>query len=122
MIKSNDQQIATQARAFPVEDVRVLFPALKTSDDFVFFDNAAGAQAPQIVVDAVIRHLIECNVQRGGRYGRSQKVDATIARARQSVADFLKAGHPREVSFGTNATSFTRLVNLAIGQSLVGRR
>src|SRR5579859_42593 len=122
MIKSNDQQsdqqIAMQARAFPVEDVRALFPALKTSDDFVFFDNAAGAQAPQIVVDAVTRHLVECNVQRGGRYGRSQKVDATIARARQSVADFLNAGDPREVSFGMNATSFIRLVSLAIGQSL----
>ncbi len=118
MIKTSDQQIATQARAFPVEDIRALFPALKTSDDFVFFDNAAGAQAPQIVVDAVTRHLIECNVQRGGRYGRSQKVDAAIARARQSVADFLNASDPREVSFGMNATSFIRLVSLAIGQSL----
>lgn len=126
MIKSsdhqNDRQMATQARAFPVEDVRALFPALKSSDDFVFFDNAAGAQAPQIVVDAVTRHLTECNVQRGGRYGRSQTVDATIARARQSVADFLNAGDAREVSFGMNATSFIRLVSLAIGQSLGGRR
>lgn len=126
MIKSNDdqkdRQIATQARPFPVEDIRALFPALKTSDDFVFFDNAAGAQAPQTVVDAVTRHLIECNVQRGGRYGRSQEVDATMARARQSVADFLNAGDPREVSFGMNATSFIRLVSLAIGQSLSKRR
>lgn len=126
MIKSNDhqndRQIATQSRAFPVEDIRALFPALKTSDDFVFFDNAAGAQAPQTVVDAVTRHLIECNVQRGGRYGRSQKVDATIARARQSVAEFLNAGDPREVSFGMNATSFIRLVSLAIGQTLGERR
>lgn len=126
MIKSNDhqkdRQVATQSGAFPVEDIRTLFPALKTSDNFVFFDNAAGAQAPQTVVDAVTRHLIECNVQRGGRYGRSQKVDATIARARQSVADFLNAGDPREVSFGMNATSFIRLVSLTIGQSLGERR
>jgi cysteine desulfurase family protein (TIGR01976 family) len=126
MIKSddhqNDRQIATQSHTFPVEDIRALFPALKTSDDFVFFDNAAGAQVPQVVLDAVTRHLIECNVQRGGRYGRSQKVDATIARARQSVADFLNAGDPLEVSFGMNATSFIRLVSLAIGQSLDERR
>ncbi|MGH9727240.1 MAG: cysteine desulfurase-like protein [Candidatus Acidiferrales bacterium] len=122
MTKSDDQQIATQPGTFPVEDVRALFPALKTSDDFIFFDNAAGAQVPQAVLDAVNRHLVECNVQRGGRYGRSQKVDATIARARQSVADFLNAGEPREISFGMNATSFIRLVSLAIGQSLSERR
>ncbi|MFZ0735599.1 MAG: cysteine desulfurase-like protein [Candidatus Acidiferrales bacterium] len=107
----------TQPR-FPIESVRVSFPALAQSASFIYFDNAAGAQIPQIVLDAINRHLLECNVQRGGRYGKSLEVDATIARARQSVATLLNARDPSEVAFGMNATSFIRLVSLAIGQGL----
>jgi cysteine desulfurase family protein (TIGR01976 family) len=106
---------------FPIQTVRSSFPALKHASAFQFFDNAAGAQVPQIVLDAVNRHLVECNVQRGGRYPKSQEVDAAIARARQSVADLLNARDPNEIAFGMNATSFIRLVSLAIGQTLAKR-
>jgi cysteine desulfurase family protein (TIGR01976 family) len=103
---------------FSIETIRSFFPALHRSPAFTFFDNAAGAQIPQIVFDAIHRHLLECNVQRGGRYAKSQEVDATIARARQSVADFLNARDSSEIAFGMNATSFIRLISLAIGQTL----
>lgn len=106
---------------FPIETVRPTFPALRRSPEFVFFDNAAGAQIPQIVLDAVNRHLLECNVQRGGRYAKSREVDETIARARQSVADLVNARDASEIAFGMNATSFIRVVSLAIGQTL-GKR
>jgi cysteine desulfurase family protein (TIGR01976 family) len=106
---------------FPIETIRSFFPALHRPPAFTFFDNAAGAQIPQAVFDAVNRHLLECNVQRGGRYAKSQEVDATIARARQSVADFLNARDPSEIAFGMNATSFIRLASLAIGQTLEKR-
>jgi cysteine desulfurase family protein (TIGR01976 family) len=108
-----------QEPSFPVAALRSTFPALQS--DFIFFDNAAGAQVPQRVLDAVNHHLLDCNVQRGGRYAKSQEVDATIARARQSVADLLNARHPNEVAFGMNATSFIRLVSLAIGRTLETR-
>jgi cysteine desulfurase family protein (TIGR01976 family) len=104
--------------AFPVDSIRSAFPALKHSAPFIFFDNAAGAQIPQAVFDAVNRHLLECNVQRGGRYAKSQEVDATIARGRESVAELLNARSPNEIAFGMNATSFIRIVSLAIGQTL----
>jgi cysteine desulfurase family protein (TIGR01976 family) len=109
------------AATFPIASVREAFPALNRSPEFIFFDNAAGAQIPQIVLDAVNRHLLECNVQRGGRYGQSREVDATISGARQSVADLVNARHPNEIAFGMNATSFIRLVSLAIGQTLSAR-
>lgn len=106
---------------FSMETIRAFFPALHRSPAFTFFDNAAGAQVPQVVLDAINHHLLECNVQRGGRYAKSQEVDATIARARQSVADFLNARDPSEIAFGMNATSFIRLISLAIGQTLSQR-
>jgi len=106
---------------FPAEALRAQFPALQRAGSFVFFDNAAGAQVPQVVLDAVNRHLIEHNVQRGGRYPQSIAVDATIARARQSVAAFLNARRPEEIAFGMNATSFIRTISLAVGLTLQDR-
>ncbi|HEY1891373.1 MAG TPA: cysteine desulfurase-like protein [Steroidobacteraceae bacterium] len=103
---------------FPVEMLRRRFPALRTAGSCVFFDNAAGAQVPDAVIDAVRHHLIERNVQRGGRYPRSMAVDAVIARARSHVAAFVNARQPEEIAFGMNATSFIRTVSLAIGQML----
>ena len=112
-------EIASGSNAdFPIAAVRAAFPALARTPEFIFFDNAAGAQVPQIVLDAVNHHLLECNVQRGGRYAKSREVDATISRARESVADLVNARDASEIAFGMNATSFIRLVSLAIGQTL----
>ncbi|TGW07255.1 hypothetical protein EN788_37780, partial [Mesorhizobium sp. M2D.F.Ca.ET.145.01.1.1] len=32
---------------FPVDTIRAMFPALQRAGDFIFMDNAAGAQIPQ---------------------------------------------------------------------------
>src|SRR4029077_12126491 len=98
------------------------FPALNRSESSLFFDNAAGAQIPQTVFDAINGHLLRRNVQRGGRYRESREVDAEIASARQTVATFLNAAEPDEVAFGMNATSFIRLVSLALSQRFADRR
>ena len=103
---------------FPVETLRRRFPALRAAGSDIFFDNAAGAQVPDGVLEAVSRHLIERNVQRGGRYPRSLAVDAVISRAREHVAALVNARGPQEIAFGMNATSFMRMVSLAIGQML----
>ena len=114
-------RMASSPAAFPVEALREQFPALKHAGNSIFFDNAAGAQVPQMVLDAVNFHLIDHNVQRGGRYPQSMAVDDTIARARASVAAFVNAQRPEEIAFGMNATSFIRIISLAIGMTL-GKR
>ena len=106
---------------FPVNDLRREFPALEQAGDFLFFDNAAGAQIPASVLAAVTDHLVSRNVQRGGPYRRSQDVDAMIVRAREAVAAFVNARSPNEIAFGLNATSFIRSISLAIGQTLEAR-
>ena len=109
---------SASAADFPAQTLRSQFPALQRAGSFIFFDNAAGAQVPQRVLDAVNAHLLEHNVQRGGRYAQSIAVDAVIQRARERVAALLNARRPEEIAFGMNATSFIRLVSLAIGQML----
>jgi len=107
---------------FPISWVRECFPALNLGDNFIFFDNGAGAQIPQAALDAVQKHLILRNAQRGGRYRHSVEVDETIQRARQSVAALLNANSADEVAFGMNATSFIRIVSLAIAEIMGARR
>ncbi|MBW4050793.1 MAG: cysteine desulfurase-like protein [Proteobacteria bacterium] len=107
--------------SFPVESLRAQFPALRLAGSFAFLDNAAGAQVPQVVMDSVNRHLLEHNVQRGGRYAISVAVDAMIARARAHVAAFINAGRSEEIAFGMNATSFIRQVSLAVAETLAVR-
>jgi cysteine desulfurase family protein (TIGR01976 family) len=117
---SDARQLAS-CRKFPVESVRCMFPALERSSNFIFFDNAAGAQVPQGVLDAVSHHLVEHNVQRGGRYQKSRAVDQAVAEARESVRLLVNAESAAEIAFGMNATSFIRLVSLGIGQMLQQR-
>ena len=112
----------TSVRTFPVKAVRSKFPALERAAPFIYFDNAAGAQAPQVVLDAVAGHLLDFNVQRGGRYPKSVEVDRVIAEARSKVAAWINAGSPEEVAFGMNATSFMRVVSLAVGSTLKPER
>src|SRR5712692_3788503 len=107
---------------FPVDDLRRQFPALEQAGEFVFFDNAAGAQIPARVLAAVTDHLVTRNVQRGGPYRHSREVDAMIARARDSVAAFVNARGADEIAFGLNATSFIRAISLAIGKPPGWRR
>jgi cysteine desulfurase family protein (TIGR01976 family) len=107
---------------FPISWVRESFPALNSRDDFIFFDNGAGAQVPQTVLDAVLHHLVSRNVQRGGRYRQSREVDESIQKARESVAIFLNARDSAEVAFGMNATSFIRIVSQAIAENIRDRR
>jgi cysteine desulfurase family protein (TIGR01976 family) len=110
------------AVTFPSAWARSQFPALQQAEPFIYFDNAAGAQAPTNVLDAVARHLLTFNVQRGGRYPKSVEVDRVITEARRKVACLLNATDPDEVAFGMNATSFMRLVSLALGQTLKAER
>lgn len=102
---------------FPLDFVRKAFPALAGTDR-VFFDNAAGAQAPERVISAVEQHLRERNVQRGGRYSLSRDVDEVISRARESLQIFLNAYSPDEIVFGLNATGLVRMASLAIAEML----
>lgn len=94
-----------------LEGVRERFPALRRAGErTIFFDNAAGAQVPDEVHDAIRRHLLERNVQRGGHYPLSREVDEQIAETRRLLAAFVNAGRPEEIVFGLNATTLIRAV------------
>ena len=107
--------------SFPIDSIRSQFPALNEPRGTIFFDNAAGAQLPARVVDAVRDHLVHRMVQRGGPYMLSREVDDVIERARAAVADLVNAADPNEIVFGLNGTSFMRLVSQTIAEQRDGR-
>src|SRR5436309_13029634 len=106
---------------FLIDTIRSEFPALRESRGTIFFDNAAGAQLPGRVIDAVRDHLAHRMVQRGGPYRLSREVDDVIERARAAVADLVNAPDPNEIVFGLNGTSFMRLVSQTIPEQRDGR-
>jgi selenocysteine lyase/cysteine desulfurase len=82
-----------------VERLRAEFPALQRAGKDVFFDNAAGAQVPKAVFDAIHEHLLVRNVQRGGRYSQSVAVDEILAQAEPaSVRSSMRASRTRSPS------------------------
>ena len=122
MTNSTSANPSAGHNSFPVDEVRDMFPAIRKAGDFIFLDNAGGAQVPQAVVDAVANHLIDFNVQRMAKYQHSQGVDRNLDEARESVALLVNAYRPEEISFGLNATSFIRLVSLGIAKLLSERK
>ena len=107
-----------------VTALRAQFPALhRPVDDAgtlpVHFDNPAGTQVPQRVIDAVAEYYTSMNANHGGAFPTSQRSDAMEHATRQAVADFLNAAHWEEIVFGPNTTTLNFSLSRAIGQTLL---
>ncbi|MEE8444067.1 MAG: cysteine desulfurase [Alphaproteobacteria bacterium] len=106
---------------FDVERVRRDFPILAETvydKKLVYFDNAASAQKPRAVIDA-ISHTYEhqyANVHRGVHYMSQRATDAMEA-ARDKVRGFLNAAEASEIIFVRGATEGINLVASSWGRA-----
>lgn len=102
--------------------LRRQFPALNqltsAGSHPIFFDNPAGTQVPQRVIDAVTHYYTYTNANAGGFFATSQRSDAIVQDTRQMVADFLNAPRADEIVFGPNMTSLMFALTRAIGKTL----
>lgn len=104
---------------FPIAAIRDQFPALALTDDGrsrVYFDNPAGTQVPQRVIDRVTETLVQANANLGGPFRTSNAADAVLDAARSAMADMLHAGSPDEIVFGNNMTSLTLHLSRALAE------
>ncbi|ROR32596.1 cysteine desulfurase [Inmirania thermothiophila] len=97
-----------------VERVRRDFPVLHQEvhgRPLVYLDNAATAQKPRAVIEAVDRFYRRdnANVHRGV-HTLSQRATAAYEGARETVRRFLNAADPREIVFVRGATEGINLV------------
>lgn len=106
---------------FDVKAVRAQFPSLNipVSDGTlpVFFDNPAGTQVPQRVIDAVVDYYRTMNANSGGVFGTSVRSDAAVEYARQRVAAFLNANDVHEIAFSQNMTTHNFNLSRALARN-----
>jgi cysteine desulfurase/selenocysteine lyase len=104
------------SRPAPLDPARIRddFPILQRrirGKPLVYLDNAATAQKPQAVIDAVSRFYRRdnANIHRGVHY-LSAQATAAYDKVREQVARFLNARSPREVVFTRGTTDSINLV------------
>lgn len=108
--------------SFDVEAARRQFPSLNRPVEGdtlpVYFDNPAGTQVPQRVMDAVTEYYMTRNANAGGAFLTSQRNDEAVELARKTVAEFLNASDPREIIFGPNMTTLNFALSRALARTL----
>ncbi|MEC9105143.1 MAG: aminotransferase class V-fold PLP-dependent enzyme, partial [Pseudomonadota bacterium] len=82
--------------------VQAQFPGL--ASDWVFFDNAGGAQIAQPALDRMVEFLTHRNVQIGGSYAVSQAAAEALMAGRRAAATLVNAARPEEIVFGPSTT------------------
>jgi cysteine desulfurase family protein (TIGR01976 family) len=80
-----------------------------------YFDGPGGTQVPRGVVEAIADYLYRHNANTHWKYPTSAETDATLANAREALADFL-GGDATEIVFGANATTLAFHVSRALGR------
>jgi len=106
---------------FPIEAVRMQFPALALKDDGqkrIYLDNPAGTQVPQRVIDGVVRGMTLGASNLGGTFSASRTSDQIWVDAHQAMAEFLGASAD-EIIVGPSMTNLTFNMSRTIGRTLV---
>ena len=104
---------------YDAKAIRSEFPALSVCDGGVpriYFDNPAGTQVPQSVVDSMTKCLLESNANLGGFFKTSELASALFDEAHVAMADLLNASGPDEIVFGQNMTTITLHLSRSIGR------
>src|SRR5688572_24483664 len=106
---------------FDIVGVRAQFPALNqviNGRTPIYFDNPAGTQVPQRVIDAVVDYFSRINANQGGAFSTSHATDVMVHEAREIMADFLNAPSSEQIVFGPNSTTLNFAFSRALAQTL----
>ena len=102
-----------------VMDYKKDFPIFKNTD-VVYLDNAATAQRPRCVIDAVDSFYEKSNANPlRGLYPLSVEATEIYESARRTVAGFIGAGDPDEIVFTRNTTESINLIAYSYGLKYV---
>ncbi|HUL72673.1 MAG TPA: cysteine desulfurase [Vicinamibacterales bacterium] len=114
MLRTSTYDVAAIRAEFPALDQRVHGRPL------VYLDNAATAQKPHAVLEAIQRYYEHdnANVHRGVHV-LSERATAAYEEAREITRAFLNAASTREIIFTRNATESINLVARAWGDANV---
>jgi cysteine desulfurase/selenocysteine lyase len=108
-----------------VNAIRADFPILNREvygKPLVYLDNAASAQKPHAVIDAMTKAMTEtyANVHRGLHFLSNASTDS-FEQARESVRRFINAPSKDQIIFTRNATEAINLVASSYGAAQIGQ-
>src|SRR3989441_3249354 len=122
--ESAAQRLHVVGTGFDVEKIRRDFPILSREirgKKLVYLDNAATAQKPRAVIEAISRYYEQgnANVHRGAHF-LSEHATGEHERARRRVQRFINAPHAHEIIFVRGTTEAINLVMSSYGRANVG--
>lgn len=97
------------------------FPLFYEHPDLVYLDNAATAQRPSVVIDALAEFYETSNANPlRGVYSLSMAATEAVTESRLHVASYIGASSPAEVVFTRNASEALNLAAISLGDLLLG--
>ena len=113
-------RLTDQPRAFDLEAIRADFPVLEQAvrgKPLVYLDNAATAQKPARVIEALAGYYREYNANiHRGLHTLSEKATAEYEAARDKLRQFINAQSCKEIIFVRGATEAINLVAQSYGR------
>ncbi len=106
---------------YPIESIRAEFPALAITDDGrrrVYFDNPAGTQVPNRMLERTRSALVETNANLGGYFPTTLANEEIYVEGHRAMADFLNAASENEIIFGASMTTLTLHISRSIARTL----
>ncbi len=107
------------------DDIRADFPILKRQvhgKDLVYFDNAASAQKPRQVIDAISNYYLKhhSNVHRGV-HSLSQEATDLFEETRKKLRHFVNAQEEREIIYTSGTTEGINLVARSFTEAFISK-
>ncbi len=112
--------IEADIKPFDVAAIRKEFPVLERKvkgKNLVYFDNAATAQKPQVVIDALVRyyHQYNANIHRG-IHSLAEEATAAFEATRDTVKEFINARYREEIILTRGVPEGINLVAATYGR------
>jgi cysteine desulfurase family protein (TIGR01976 family) len=100
---------------------RSQFPSLSrlhNGKPLIFMDGPAGTQVPDYVINAMSDYYKKSNANTHGAFVTTQETDTMLSDMRKTVAEFLGAPGPENISVGQNMTTLNFSLARGIGRML----
>jgi cysteine desulfurase/selenocysteine lyase len=109
--------------SFDVHNIRAQFPVLQRKvkgHPLVYFDNAATAQKPQVVIDALLNYYTgyNANIHRG-IHTLAEEATAAFEASRDAAREFINAGTREEIIITKGTTEGINLVAATWGRQYI---
>ena len=110
----------TDIKPFDVAAIRKQFPVLERKvkgKNLVYFDNAATAQKPKVVINALVDYYQQYNANiHRGIHSLAEEATAAFEATRDTVKEFINAKYRKEIIFTRGVTEGINLVAATWGR------